>query len=65
MIGDENALSARYQRVIAAQKDLDALQTINNEIDNKLLESSSFIQTPDEPLLMLVQDLKRLRSDKG
>lgn len=65
VIGDENALSARYQRVIAAQKDLDALQTINNEIDNKLLESGSFIQTPDAPLLMLVQDLKRLRSDKG
>ncbi|MBG6246864.1 MULTISPECIES: hypothetical protein [Symbiopectobacterium] len=58
-------MSARYQRVIAAQKDLDALQTINNEIDNKLLESSSFIQTPDAPLLMLVQDLKWLRSDKG
>lgn len=65
VIGDENALSARYQRVIATQKDLDALQTINNEIDNKLLESSSFIQTSDAPLLMLVQDLKRLRSDKG
>lgn len=65
VIGDENALSACYQQVIAVQKDLDALQTINNEIDNKLLESSIFIQTPEAPLLMLVQDLKRLRSDKG
>lgn len=65
VIGDEHALSARYQQVIATQKDVDALQTINNEIDNKLLESSNFIQTTEAPLLMLVQDLKRLRSDKG
>lgn len=65
VIGDVNALSERYQQAIATQNDLDALLTLNDEIDNKLLENSTFTRASDSPLLMLVQDVKRLRSDKG
>lgn len=65
IMGDDSALSDRYQQVISGQKNLDALQTLNDEIDNKLLENGTFTLSSDAPMLMLVQDMKRLRSDKG
>lgn len=65
IIDDESALAGRYQQVMTAQNDRVSLLDLNDEIDSKLLENSQFIHSSDAPLLMLVQDLKRLRNDKG
>ncbi|QDX28522.1 hypothetical protein [Dickeya poaceiphila] len=63
--GDTAALAGRFSRVLAAANSVDQLLTISNEIDNKLLEDNRFVSSADTPILMLVQDIKRLRSPDG
>ncbi|WP_350312955.1 hypothetical protein OHJ28_22155 [Dickeya fangzhongdai] len=63
--GDTVALAGRFSQVLASAKSVDQLQAIGNEIDNKLLEDNQFVSSADTPVLMLVQDIKRLRSPDG
>lgn len=63
--GDTVALARRFSKALASATSVEQLQTIGNEIDNKLLEDSRFVSSADTPILMLVQDIKRLRSPDG
>ncbi|MCI4236568.1 hypothetical protein [Dickeya dianthicola] len=63
--GDTVALARRFSKALASAKSVDQLQAISNEIDNKLLEDNQFVISTDTPVLMLVQDIKRLRSPDG
>ncbi|MFB1116745.1 hypothetical protein RF240_09485 [Dickeya dadantii] len=63
--GDTVALASHFSQVLASAKSVDQLQAIGNEIDNKLLEDNQFVSSADTPILMLVQDIKRLRSPDG
>ncbi|WP_226052450.1 hypothetical protein [Dickeya chrysanthemi] len=63
--GDTVALAGRFSKALASAKSVNQLQVISNEIDNKLLEDNRFVASADTPVLMLVQDIKRLRSPDG
>ncbi|KAA8998573.1 hypothetical protein FJU30_16365 [Affinibrenneria salicis] len=63
--GDIPALAGIYSRTLAQSDDIDTLQSLSDEIDNKLLENSQFTLDADNPALMLIQDLKRLRSERS
>nr|WP_253906968.1 hypothetical protein [Brenneria sp. hezel4-2-4] len=65
LIGDLNALPKTYHQALSHADSVSELQALSNEIDNKLLENGKFTTSPESPLLMLVQDLKRLRADDG
>ncbi|MCV9879864.1 hypothetical protein [Brenneria izbisi] len=65
IIGDVNALPKTYQQALGKTDNVADLQALSDEIDNKLLENSTFITTAESPMLMLVQDLKRLRANDG
>lgn len=62
IIGDTAALAMRSGQALSQAKTAQELQLMINEVDNKLLENTSFTTSADAPLLMLIQDLKRLRS---
>ncbi|MEI7376146.1 hypothetical protein [Dickeya chrysanthemi] len=63
--GDTAALAGRFSKALASANSVNQLQAISNEIDNKLLEDNRFVASADTPILMLVQDIKRLRSPDG
>ncbi|MFE8100318.1 hypothetical protein RBA71_02305 [Brenneria goodwinii] len=65
ILGDLNALPKIYQQVLDRADNAGDLQALSDEIDNKLLERETFTIAPDSPLLVLVQDLKRLRAVHG
>ncbi|MEC5319519.1 hypothetical protein VSX61_11310 [Brenneria populi subsp. brevivirga] len=65
ILGDLAALPKIYQQELDRADNAGDLQALSDEIDNKLLERETFAATPDSPLLALVQDLKRLRGERG
>ncbi|WP_315708960.1 hypothetical protein [Brenneria uluponensis] len=65
IIGDMRELAESYQKTLASVNNVSDLQEVSNEVDNKLLEDSRFIASAEVPVLMLVQDIKRLRSEDG
>lgn len=65
IIGDLNALPKTYQQALEKTENAAGLQALSDEIDNKLLENGAFTTSTESPMLMLVQDLKRLRADNG
>ncbi len=63
ILGDAAALDLNFQQAFNAIDNVNQLQILADEVDNKLLENPAFLV--GNATLMLVQDLKRLRSDKG
>ncbi|WP_192459510.1 hypothetical protein [Musicola keenii] len=63
--GDIVALARQFSQALSNANSVDDLLGISNEVDNKLLEDSRFVTSADTPILMLVQDIKRLRSPEG
>ncbi|WBU48317.1 hypothetical protein PF050_17885 [Kosakonia pseudosacchari] len=63
---DWNALAALYEQALSQTASSDALITLVNESDNKLLEwgGNNFISTPDASLMTFILTLRRLRDNQ-